>query len=316
MEDRLADYLVAIEECGSFRAAADRLGISQPALTKAVHRLEDEVGAALFDRRSRGVTFTVYGRVILRHALTVRASVRETLEEIAALKQGLLGRVRVGAGPSWQRSVLPSAIATFREDWPLVHLELFGGMDDQLKARLRAGELDFVLAAMAAPTPIEPDLTGRPLIDDEYRIIARANHPLTRRAGPIALAETLDFPWILPGRASHMVLRLEAIFQAHGLPAPDAIIETDIAALKLTLMQHADYLSFHAVGQLRETDPGPIVALDAPEARWRRTAGIIMRRGTAPNPAAEALIAEIERICRGDPAPEVRVPALSAAREH
>ncbi|MCF3936684.1 LysR family transcriptional regulator [Acuticoccus sp. M5D2P5] len=297
MDDRIADYLVAIEEFGSFRAAADRLGVSQPALTKAVRRLEDEVGAALFDRRPRGVTLTVYGRVLLRHARLVRASQREARDEVAALKQGLLGRVKVGAGPSWQRSVLPEAIAAFREDWPLVHLEIFGGMDDQLKARLRAGELDLVLAAMPAPTPVEPDFAGRPLIDDEYGIIARAGHPLAD-TGPIELATLLAYPWILAGRGAQLVLRLAAIFQAHGLPPPDAIIETDISALKISLMEGGDYLSFHAIGQLRESEPGMIVPLDVPAARWRRSAGLIMRRGAAPNPAAEALIAEIERICR------------------
>ncbi|MBJ3774640.1 LysR family transcriptional regulator [Acuticoccus mangrovi] len=298
MEGRLAGYLIAVAEHGSLRAAAERLGISQPALTKAVLRLEDEVGAPLLERGSRGVTFTTYGEVLLRHARVVRASVREAREEIAALKQGLAGRVRIGAGPSWQRRVLPEVIAAFREDWPLVRLEVVGGMDDQLKARLREGELDIVLAAIASPAPIEPDLTGRALIDDEYQIIARATHPLARRETPVGLAELLTHPWILPGRTSLMVQRLTAIFHGHGLPAPDAVVETDIAPLKMALMREADYLSFHALGQLRESDPGPIVAIDAPEARWRRSAGIIMRRGSEPNPAAGAVIAQIERISR------------------
>lgn len=298
MDDRVADYLITVAREGSLRAAAERLGVTQPSLTKAMRRLEDEVGAKLLDRTARGVTLTVYGETVLRHAHAITASVREAHEEVAALKQGLGGRVRIGAGPSWQRSVLPEAIKAFREDWPRVHLEIAGGMDDQLKARLRAGELDLVLAAMPAPAPVEPDLMGRALIDDEYGIIARAAHPLAGNPGPIALSELLGQPWILPSRRSMLVLRLAAIFQANGLPPPEPIVESDINPLKLRLMQEADYLSFHALGQLRESAPGAIVPLSVPEARWRRAAGIMMRRGVAQNPAARAMIGAIERACQ------------------
>lgn len=297
MDYRVAEYLIEVAERGSLRAAADRLGITQPTLTKAIRRLEDEVSAPLFTRTSRGVTLTVYGEAVLRHARAIEVSVREAHEEVAALKQGLGGRVRIGAGPSWQRSVLPEAVEAFRAEWPRVHLEIVGAMDDQLKARLRAGNLDIVLAAMSGPVPVEPDLTGRALIDDEYGIIASAGHPLALMPGPIALSTLVDRQWILPSRSSMMVLRLAAIFQAHGLPVPDAIIETDIAQLKMRLMARSDYLSFHALNQLKESNPGPIVPLAVPEARWRRSAGIMMRRGVSPNPAATAMIAAIEAVC-------------------
>lgn len=306
MDYRVAEYLIAVTRDGSLRAAADRLGVTQPSLTKAIRRLEDELGVRLFDRTARGMTLTIYGETMLRHARAIHASIREAHEEVAALKQGIGGRVRVGAGPSWQRSVLPAAVETFREDWPSVKLEIVGGMDDQLKARLRSGELDIVLAAMAAPTPAEPDLLGRVLIEDEYGVVARAAHPLASATAPIPLSALVGRMWILPGRHSMMVMRLAAIFQAHGLPVPDAIVETDINPLKMRLMLEGDYLSFHALGQLRESKPGPIVPLCVSDARWRRAAGIMMRRGVAPNLAVNAMIGAIEKACeRSQP------PALS-----
>lgn len=297
MDYRVAEYLIAVSRHGSLRAAANRLGVTQPSLTKAMRRLEDELGVRLFDRTARGVRLTVYGETMLRHARAIKASVHEAHEEVAALKKGIGGRVRIGAGPSWQRSVLPAAVDAFRRDWPRVNLEIGGGMDDQLKARLRAGDLDLVLAAMPAPTPVEPDLMGRALIEDEYGVIARAANPLAMAEGPVPLSALVGHTWILPGPRSMMVLRLAAIFQAHGLPPPDAIIETDINPLKMRLMLEGDYLSFHALGQLRESEPGAIVPLHVPEARWRRAAGIMMRRGVVPNPAAKAMIGAIEKAC-------------------
>ena len=297
VDNRVAEYLIVIAEQGSLRAASGRLRVTQPTLTKAMRRLEDEVGAPLFHRTSRGVTLTVYGDAVLRHARAIRASVMEAQQEVAALKQGLGGRVRIGAGPSWQRSVLPDAVEAFRQDWPRVHLDITGGMDDHLKMRLRAGELDLVLAAMPGAAPAEPDLTGHALIDDEYGVIARASHPLAQTSGPIPLSALVDQTWILPARSSMMVMRLTAIFHANGLPPPDAIVVTDISLLKTRLMLEADYLSFHALNQLRESNAGPIVPLGVPDARWRRSAGIMMRRGIAPSPAASAMVSAIEQVC-------------------
>lgn len=297
MDQRAAEFLIVVARSESLRVAADILGVSQPTLTKAMRRLEDEIGASVLHRTSRGVSLTVYGEAVLRHAHAIQASVSEAREEVAALKQGLGGRVRIGAGPSWQRSVLPEAMEMFRQEWPRVRLEVFGGMDDRLKTLLRAGELDIVLAAMPGPAPLEPDLTGEALIEDEYGIIARDSHPLACARGPVPLSACVGQNWVLPGRGSMLVLRLGAIFQAHGLAAPDPIIETDLASLRMRLMHRSDYLSFHALSQLRESDPGPIVPINVPDARWRRSAGIMMRRSVAPTPAAAAMIDAIKTCC-------------------
>jgi DNA-binding transcriptional LysR family regulator len=293
---RAIEYFFAVAERGSMRAAAARLGISQPALTKAIRRLEDEVGVVLFDRQARGVMLTVYGRTLLRHARNLRASVKEAREEIAALRAGIAGRIRIGAGPSWERSVLPQAIASFTAGQPGVQIHVLGGADDVLKAQLRVGELDFVLAATPDAPQLEPDLDWRPLMADDYRLIAATDHPLHARRNT-ALRDLLGYPWILPSAATQMAERLRVIFRAHGLPPPEPVIETDIVSLKLELMRDSEYLSFHAAAHLREVDPGRFRPLDVPGATWRRVAGIITQRRSEPNPAASVLIGIIETTC-------------------
>lgn len=296
MDLRAIAYFAAVAEAGTVRGAAARLGISQPALTKAIRRLEDEVGVVLFDRQARGVTLTAYGRTLLRHARNLQASHKEAREEIAALRAGIAGRVRMGAGPSWERIVLPDAIACFTRRQPGVQIHVLGGADDALKAQLRAGDLDFVLAATPDAPQLEPDLDWRPLMADDYRVIAATGHPLHARKHT-ALPDLLAYPWILPGAATQMAERLRVIFRAHGLPPPEPVIETDIISLKLELMRDSDYLSFHAAAHLREIDPGSFRPLDVPDATWRRAAGIITRRRSERNPAASALIAIIEEVC-------------------
>jgi DNA-binding transcriptional LysR family regulator len=218
---RAVDYMLAVAEHGSLRAAAQAVGVTQPALTKAIRRIEDEAGAPLFHRTARGVHPTVYGEAMLRHARNLRVSLRSATVEIAALKAGTAGVVRIGAGPSWERAILPEAIAAFRAHRPDVRILVLGGTDDFLKLRLRDGLLDLVLAATPDAPALDPDLEWQPLMTDEYCVIAARSHPLRRRHG-IALEDLLPYPWILPGAHSLMVERLRIIFRAHALPAPES----------------------------------------------------------------------------------------------
>jgi len=298
---RAVDYMLAVAEHGSLRAAAQAVGVTQPALTKAIRRIEDEAGAALFQRTSRGVHPTVYGEAMLRHARNLRVSLRSATVEIAALKAGTAGVVRIGAGPSWERAILPEAIAAFRARRPGVRIHVLGGTDDFLKLRLRDGALDLVLAATPDAPALDPDLEWQPLMTDEYCVIAARSHPLRRRHD-IGLAELLRFPWILPGSHSLMVERLRIIFRAHALPAPEPAVETDVVALRHELLGTGPYLSFSAAGFLLKLADRTIVRLDVPDAVWRRSAGIITRRGMEPNPAAAALIAAVVGIAKADAA--------------
>ncbi|MCB2053953.1 MAG: LysR family transcriptional regulator [Geminicoccaceae bacterium] len=306
MELRTIDYFLAVSDHGSLRAAARHLGLTQPALTKAIRRLEDEFGLPLFDRRARGVTLTVYGESFRRNARALRASMVEAQAELEALRRGTAGLVRLGAGPSWLTRIVPLALRIFRERFPKVQLRVTGGHDDTLKAALRAGNLDLVVAALPDGSG-EPDLERIPLMVDEYRIIADRSHPLHRKA-LVRPPELLDFPWILANPTTHMVQRLKVFFAGHGLPPPQATIETDMPSLKLSLMQGGPYLSFHALENLRSLGADTIEPLLVEGAGWQRKAGIMTRHGAEPNPAAQALIGIVEEVC----ARETDPPAVAA----
>ena len=296
MELRTVDQVLAVAEHGSLSAAAAVLGLSQPALTKAIRRLDEECGAILFERSARGVSLTQAGEAFLRHARNLRATMRAASLELDALRRGVAGRLRIGAGPSWQGMLLPEAIAAFRASHAEVRIEVVGGMDAALKALLRAGELDFVLAAVGdASADAAPDLVQRALLSDRYRVVAAIAHPLRRRP-LVAIADLLDFPWILPAPGTYLVDRLQAIFRAEGLAAPEPAIETDSQALRFALMRGGPYLSFQAEGQLAALAVPDIRPLDIAGTSWRRGTGIVTRRGIAAGAASAALIGIIEAL--------------------
>jgi DNA-binding transcriptional LysR family regulator len=253
----------------------------------------------LFERGARGVRATVAGEAFLRHARNLRATLREASRELDALQRGMAGHVRIGAGPSWQGTLLPEAIAAFRLTHAQVRIQVVGGMDAELKARLRAGELDFVLAAVGGPSPAAmPDLVQKELLSDRYRVVATLTHPLRARPA-IGPAELLGYPWILPPSATYMVERLQVAFRARGLPPPEPAIETDSQALRLALLRGGDYLSFQAEGHLAALAVPDIRPLEVAGLTWRRGSGIITRRAVEPCPAAMALIGIITTIAAG-----------------
>jgi DNA-binding transcriptional LysR family regulator len=293
---RTVDYFLTVVARRSLRAAAQELGVTQPALTKAVRRLEDSFGAPLFDRQARGVTPTVYGTALLRHAKDVRAALGAAWEEVEALRTGSAGLVKIGAGPSWQDAVLPDAIAELRTSRPGVRVHVMGGGDDQLKEHLKSGALDFVLAAVPETPRLEPELAWQPLLADEYCIIADVGHPLRDRRN-VRVEDLLGYPWILPPGTTYMVGRLNHLLRAAGLPPPVPAIETDVIALKFALMRDSNYLSYHASAHLAGVDPGFIEPLNVPGTRAVRQAGLINRRGIESSPAAKTLVGILERRC-------------------
>jgi DNA-binding transcriptional LysR family regulator len=171
-----------------------------------------------------------------------------------------------------------------------------GGGDNQLKEQLKSGALDLVLAAVPETPRLEPELAWRPLLADEYCVIADVGHPLRRRKA-IRPEDLLAFPWILPSASTYMVGRLHHQLRAAGVPTPIAAIETDVIPLKLALMRGSDYLSYHAAAHLASMDSGRIQPLDVPGTRAVRHAGLITRQDIELGPAANTLVAILERRC-------------------
>ena len=311
MELRDIDYFLAVAAERSMRAAALRLGLTQPALTKAIRRLEDEVGAVLLDRDTRGVALTVYGHSFLRHARSLQAGMTEASSEIRALAAGTAGLVRLGAGPRWQQWLLPEAIRRFRRLHPDVQLTVTGGTDDVLKEQLTAGELDFIVASIPEGTEF-PALEGQGLVVDEYRVVADRDHPLRQQA-EATLADLLSYPWVLPNPHTYLMARFEAILRAHGLTPPRPMIETDLPTMRFALMRGSTFLSVHIMGQLRAFGETRILPIEIAEARWHRPSGLIQRRGIEPNPAAVALMQIVESLSAEERKAEDGAPLTAAA---
>lgn len=108
MDTRDLRYFIAAAESGHLHQAAERIGRSQPALSKCIRRLETELGARLFEPSGRGIKLTQVGHALLLRARLLLQGMQDTVREITDLAQGVAGHVRLGSGPTTAEWLLPS----------------------------------------------------------------------------------------------------------------------------------------------------------------------------------------------------------------
>jgi DNA-binding transcriptional LysR family regulator len=178
MEMSQLEFFLQVVEEGSFSKAADAVGRTQPAVSIAVRRLEEEVGASLFDRSQKTPTLTEAGVVIrdyARRILALRDEARAAVSELRALKRGL---VRVGANESTSLYLLPQVILAFRERHPEVKVEIYRHVSERLPREVLEGRVDF---AVLASEPTDRDLDSFPVLRDDLALILNPEHALAAR---------------------------------------------------------------------------------------------------------------------------------------
>jgi len=178
MEITQLEFFLKVVEEGSFSKAAERVYRTQPAVSLAIRRLEEEVGASLLDRSQKSPTLTDVGRVVYEYArriVALRDQARGAVAEVRALQRG---RVRIGANESTSLYLLPDLILEFRERHPNVLVEMFRHASQQLPREVIDGNLDFALMAFEPP---DSALESFPVLKDELVLIMSPNHHLAAR---------------------------------------------------------------------------------------------------------------------------------------
>jgi DNA-binding transcriptional LysR family regulator len=200
---RLLTVFREVATRGSFSDAATALSFTQPAVSQQIARLERELGTRLLARNARGVTLTPAGEVLLRHAETMLAQLREAEAEVQAVAGVERPRLRVGAFASAAASIMPPALAELRSSHPAAAVTMrVAEMPESLDA-LRTGDLDLsvIIDSERAPLEVPADIEVADLFDDPFLAALPYSHRLAGR-GAIALAELGDEEWMVTGIAN------------------------------------------------------------------------------------------------------------------
>lgn len=178
VELRHLRYFLAVAETLHFGRAAAKLGMAQPPLSQQIRRLEEILGAALFERTTRGVTLTPAGAVLRERALSSMARLADDMEQTRRVARGEEGRLTVGFSGSVMFTELPMAIQAYRRAYPRVEVRLREMWTSDQLAALADGSID---VGFLRDGERRPDLEIMPLLREPFHVALPAEHRLKRQ---------------------------------------------------------------------------------------------------------------------------------------
>jgi DNA-binding transcriptional LysR family regulator len=236
---RHLEVLLAIARHGSLTAAAGALGITQPAVSQWLADIEAAAGVRLFDRSPRLVP-TPYAATLVSHAERVLQDARRAIAEVAAIREGASGRVRVGAMPVAAASLVPAAVLRLRERAPGIELSLVEDIAARLWSAFERNELDLLVTRLDARA-LGAGCPHRRLFADRHRVVCGPQHPLLRRRRP-GWRDAARHPWLMPAAGTPLHEALQATFAAAGAAPPRALLTSVSATVNVALMRETDAL--------------------------------------------------------------------------
>lgn len=286
-------HLLALADHGSFGRAAAALGMTQPALSRSMQGLEQEVGAPLFERSKAGVVPTDEGRMLIVRARAVVHAADELDGEVLRRKVPGAGQLAIGAGPYPGETIVPAALARFVATHPLVRVRvLLRGDWDELLRRLRAREVDFLVCEISTLGD-ERDLEVEPLPPHPLFFVARRGHPLAQRAR-VRAASLFAYPLLALSRVPPRVLGplLASLGERDALPPgrPFPAVElASLAGLKRLLAATDAIASLTLPCVAEEVERGTLTLLLTES--WLATRyGLVTLKGQPLSAAARALM--------------------------
>lgn len=289
MDIQLRDlkYFEAVADAGHLGQAADKLGRTQPALTKAVQRLEEAFGSALFERRGRGIQLTAVGEVLLARARLLRGATEEALREVSDFAKGNAGHVRIGSGPIAADHVLPEVCNLLLAEAADTRIDITVAPSMALRERLREGGIDLLIGLMPEN---DPAFVTHSIVEDVVVVAASPQHPVFGMPR-VTLKSLLQWRWVLPADPIPSRQWLDAAFQSRGLPLPTVQVNANSIPLLPRLISRTEMLSFlsrHTLGAPGRE--GTLREVPLKETTLRRRLGVTYRKEGYLSPAARRLV--------------------------
>jgi DNA-binding transcriptional LysR family regulator len=292
---RQLNAFVTIVSVGSLGRAAEALHVTQPALSRTVRRLEQQVDSPLFERHSKGMQLTAIGSALLPHATLLLREAENATEEINAMRGLARGTIRVGAVGAIASLILPLAIEGVLKAWPQLTVSVMEGVWDRLAEGLVKHEIDLALSA-TTETPDEIEAIPDCRWQDRSNIVAATGHPL-RRKRKLTLQDTMSERWAITPRGTAPYQQLQQVFRDGGLGLPNIVVETRSVIVLKSLVTRSGFLGWMPESVYDAERRARLVnLLDIPGATSVRTLTAFKRRlGILPAPAAQLLL-EIRRL--------------------
>ncbi len=282
MDTQLLSAFVEVADTASFTQAAQALHISQPAVSKRITALEQQIGASLFDRVARKVGLTDAGRALLPHARKVLQDIEDGRRALSQLSHEVRGRLSIGTSHHIGLHRLPPVLRSYTQRYPDVDLDLHF-MDSEVACEaVVAGKLELGIVTL----PLQPieSLDVRAVWPDPLAVVVAPTHPLARVRRP-QLTQLAEYPAVLPDAATYTHRIVRQALQRHGLEPRVRLATNYLETLK---MLAAIGLGWSVLP--RSMTDKTLCELSVPGLQMQRVLGTAQHRHRAVSRAARALI--------------------------
>lgn len=292
MELRQLRSLLAVEEAGSFSAAAEALDTVQSNISGHISRLERELNTLLIDRRTG--TLTEEGEIVARRSRRLLEELEEIYTDLDGLKADITGRVRLGIIATTAGWLLPLLLDRLRTTHPRLEIEIAEGTAASLQRRLHSGNID--LALLTTPLTID-GLTFESLFTETYVLVVGDDHPLAVR-NSISLYEAVQYPLIVP--PNHVAFReeLEAMAATRGLTLHHTAEIDGLHVVAMLALAGYGSAILPSSAILHLTQVVPRVAIPISDLNPRRV-GVGRYRNRIQSAASKAVVEALLLVFRG-----------------
>lgn len=281
---------VEVARSKSFVLAAERLGLTQPAVSRSVRELERLLGHELFDRSTRGAELTPKGRAFFEAAEAGLLQIWQGAHTVAG-EPDHSEHVRIGALPNVCSQFLPKIIRDFKAEHPAVTVGVIPGTNADLLACLRRGDADFVIGRLTSSDEMR-GLAFEALFDEPLIFVVRPRHPLA--SGAATPQQTVAFPLILPPEGT--IIRQEAMrfLASRGVSQLQNVLETTSSDFQRAYLELTDAVAIVPRGVVQpDLDRGSLVALDIAARELTGPVGLTINPSQQHAKAALALLNRI-----------------------
>jgi LysR family transcriptional regulator, hydrogen peroxide-inducible genes activator len=295
MEVHQLRYFCAVAETGNFTRAAEATRISQPSLSQQIHKLEDELGAKLFDRLPRSARLTQFGKAFLPKAQAILRQIGEARVEIREMASVESGEVVLGAIPTIAPYLLPPMLSSFGRQHPSVSVSIVEEITPTLLERLHEGTIDLALLAL----PVAGDeLISSELMQESLFVVLPEKHAFANRRS-LTLDDLREEPFLL--------LKEGHCFRENTLQAcrqsrinPKVVFESGQFATILAMVSAG--MGVSVVPQMAVTEMPGCRFVKINDARSQRRIGVVRLKYRYPTRAQLALLEHLQKVALAKPA--------------
>jgi LysR family transcriptional activator of glutamate synthase operon len=276
-------YFQKLAEVQNFSQAATELSLSQPALSRSISRLEEEVGVPLFERKSRGVEINKYGKIFLQHVTKALMEIEQAKEKIQDLVHPFHGTVSLGFVFTHGLSFVPELCGNFHKLYPNVNFNFTQAAAMKIVEQVEANEIDVGICSLTEPLE---HLNHYPILREEVFLLVPKNHRLAN-AENVSLEELKDEEFVLFNHKTAFRSFSENLFREAGF-IPKASYEAE-EERTLTGLVGAGF-GITLMHNIPEIDQSKISIIPINKPKCERMTYMIWRKEGFISPASESFI--------------------------